>query len=206
MPIVLAQTCIYLEKAWRIEHFDPASPVCRDNAYLKSCSKWKRKEGVLQEITRSNLKYPPIAIMPDGSWLTVSFPIPLIFRYHLPLKEGGREAGKCSKVVPDRGDRCLFIFLWSRLFCNVFPFTVCKAQLIGNWYENRRSAPNTIIFLIIRQYDWCTDAPCTNSNGRPNTKKIRETLLAHHAWSGLPIGGGGHRCTNILAHWSTLRQ
>jgi hypothetical protein len=31
-------------------------------------------------------------------------------------------------------------------------------------------------------------------------KKIRETVLAHHAWSGLPIGGGGHRCANILAH------
>ncbi len=25
--------------------------------------------------------------------------------------EGGREAGKCSKFVPDHGDRCLFIFL-----------------------------------------------------------------------------------------------
>jgi hypothetical protein len=25
--------------------------------------------------------------------------------------EGGREAGKCSKMVPDRGDRCLFTFL-----------------------------------------------------------------------------------------------
>jgi hypothetical protein len=29
----------------------------------------------------------------------------------VPMKnEGSREAGKCSKVVPDRGDRCLFIF------------------------------------------------------------------------------------------------
>jgi hypothetical protein len=28
--------------------------------------------------------------------------------------EEGREAGKCSKVVPDRGDRGLFIFLLSR--------------------------------------------------------------------------------------------
>ncbi len=46
--------------------------------------------------------------------------------------EGGREAGKCSKVVPDRGDRGLFIFLLSRrLFFNVFPFPVCKAQLIA---------------------------------------------------------------------------
>jgi len=116
--------------------------------------------------------------------------------------EGGREAGKCSKVVPDRGDRCLFIFLWSRrLFCNVFPYPVCKAQLIGDWYENRQGARNTIILLIIRQYYWRTDVPCANSNGGPNTKK---KLLAHCVWSGLPIGGGGHRCANILAHRSTL--
>ncbi len=87
-------------------------------------------------------------------------------------KEGGREAGKCSKVVPDRVDRCLFIFLWSRrLFCNVFPFPVCRAQLIGDWYENRQGAQNTIIFLTICQYYWRTDAPCANSNGAPNTKK-----------------------------------
>jgi hypothetical protein len=47
-------------------------------------------------------------------------------------KEGGREAGKCSKMVPDRGDRCLFTFLSSRrLFFNVFPFPVCKAQFIA---------------------------------------------------------------------------
>jgi hypothetical protein len=48
-------------------------------------------------------------------------------------KEGGWEAGKCSKMVPDRGDRCLFTFLSSlRLFFNVFPFPVCKAKLIGD--------------------------------------------------------------------------
>ncbi len=75
-------------------------------------------------------------------------------------------------MAPDRGDRCLFIFLWSRrLFCNIFPFPFCKAQLIGDWYENKGGAPNTIIFLIIRQYYWRTDVPCANSNGGPNTKK-----------------------------------
>ncbi len=100
---------------------------------------------------------------------------------------GGGEAGKCSKVVPDRGDRCLFIFLWSRrLFCNVFPFPACRAQLIGDWYENRRGAQNTIIFLTIRQYYWRTDAPCANRNGGPNTKKnlrnIIWILLAHSVW------------------------
>ena len=64
--------------------------------------------------------------------------------------EGGREAGKCSKVVPDRGDGCLFIFLCSRLlFCNVFPFPVCKARLIGDWLENRRSARNCSVRLFL---------------------------------------------------------
>jgi hypothetical protein len=67
--------------------------------------------------------------------------------------EGDREAGKCSKMVPDRGDRCLFTFLSSRrVFCNIFPFPVCNAQLIGDWHENRRGAPNAILILIIRQY------------------------------------------------------
>ncbi len=43
--------------------------------------------------------------------------------------EGGQKTGKCSKVVPDRGDQCLFTFQRSRrLFFNVFPFPVCKAK------------------------------------------------------------------------------
>jgi hypothetical protein len=75
-------------------------------------------------------------------------------------------------MVPDCGDRCLFIFLWARrLFFDVFPFPVCKAELIGDWYENKRGAPNTINFLIMRQYYWRTDAPCANRNGGPNRKK-----------------------------------
>jgi hypothetical protein len=62
---------------------------------------------------------------------------------------------------------------------HVFPFPVAKAQLIGNWYENRQGAPNTIILLIFRQYYWRTDAPCANRSGGPNTKK---KLYAHCAW------------------------
>jgi hypothetical protein len=71
--------------------------------------------------------------------------------------------------------------------CNVFPFPVAKAQLIGNWYENRQGAPNTIILLIFRQYYLRTNAPCANRSGGPNTKK---KLLAHCAWLELPIGAG----------------
>ncbi len=124
--------------------------------------------------------------------------------------EGGREAGKSSKVVPDLGDRCLFIFLWSRrLFCNVFPFPVCKAQLIDNWYENRRGARNTVIFLIIRQYYGRTDTPCANSNGGPNTKKnYWRTVPGQHCllaegYIGAPIYWRTEykKCTEILGFW-----
>jgi hypothetical protein len=75
--------------------------------------------------------------------------------------EGGREAGKCSKVVPDRGDRCLLIFMKPSSFLQHISVSYSKAQLIGDWYENRRGrgARNTIIFLIISQYYWRTDAP-----------------------------------------------
>jgi hypothetical protein len=57
-------------------------------------------------------------------------------------REGGWEAGYCSKMFSDRGDRCLFTFeCCCRLCVNIFPFPVCKAQLIGDWDENRESAP-----------------------------------------------------------------
>jgi hypothetical protein len=57
--------------------------------------------------------------------------------------EGAQEAGYCSKMVSDRGDRCLFAFLCClHLVFNAFPFPLCKAQLIGDWHENRLGAPN----------------------------------------------------------------
>jgi hypothetical protein len=50
----------------------------------------------------------------------------------------GREAGKYSKMVPDRGDQCLFTVISShRLFFNIFPSPAGKAQLIGDKHENR---------------------------------------------------------------------
>jgi hypothetical protein len=50
-------------------------------------------------------------------------------------------------------------------------FPVCKALLIGDWYENKGGAPNTSFFLIFRHSYWRTDAPCANRGGGPNTKK-----------------------------------
>ncbi len=65
-------------------------------------------------------------------------------------KRGGREASYCKNIVSDRGDRCLFNFLCDRrLFFNVFPFPVYNAKLIGDWLENRRSAPNCSVRLFL---------------------------------------------------------
>jgi hypothetical protein len=90
--------------------------------------------------------------------------------------EGGREAGKCSKVVPTRGDRCLFIFLRScRLFCNIFPFPVCKAQLIGDWYENRRGSQNMIISLQSANTNGAPMSPAPIVMADQIRKKFRET-------------------------------
>ncbi len=44
----------------------------------------------------------------------------------------------------------MFNFLCGRcLFFSVFPFPVCKARLIGDWLENRRSAPNCSVRLFL---------------------------------------------------------
>jgi hypothetical protein len=97
----------------------------------------------------------------------------------------------------------VYFFMKPSSFANVFPFPVCKAQLIGDWCKNGRGERNTIIFHGIRQYYLAHRCPCGNSKGGPNTKK---KLLVHCAWSALPIGGGGHRCANILAHRCPPRQ
>jgi hypothetical protein len=43
-------------------------------------------------------------------------------------------------------DVCLF-FMGPSSFLQRISFPVCKAQLIGDWYENRRGAQNTISSL-----------------------------------------------------------
>jgi hypothetical protein len=51
----------------------------------KAVTSGNGNNGFYRETTRSNLKWPPIATMPYRFWITVSFPSPVIFRYHLPL-------------------------------------------------------------------------------------------------------------------------
>jgi hypothetical protein len=43
-------------------------------------------------------------------------------------REGGQEAGKCSKMVSDRSDRCLFFFFFVIIFSSTyFRFRLVKA-------------------------------------------------------------------------------
>ncbi len=63
---------------------------------------------------------------------------------------------------------------------------------MGDWLENRWGAPNTVIFLILRQYYWRTDAPCANRSGGPNRKK-------KSAKQNLNIIGA--QCLVSIAYW-----
>ncbi len=54
-------------------------PIC------KAIVTGNRTNEFYRETTRSNCKQLSIATMPDRVWSTISFPTPLIFRYHLPL-------------------------------------------------------------------------------------------------------------------------
>jgi hypothetical protein len=62
------------------------------------------------------------------------------------------------------------------LVLNVFPFPVSKAKLIGEFYNNRRSAANQFprfMFLMLRQYYWRCDSYSANRR----ILKIRENLI-----------------------------
>jgi hypothetical protein len=107
----------------------------------------------------------------------------------------------------------IFFMKLSCFLCNIFPFPACKAQLIGEWYENRRGAPNPIIFLIIRQYYWRTEAPCANRNGGQNTKKNPRNIIAAPCLVRIAywrrgtslrqyIGAPIHPAPIVLAHYS----
>ncbi len=120
--------------------------------------------------------------------------------------EGGREAGKCSKMVPDRGDRCLFTFLSSRcLFCNVFPFPVCKAQLKGDKHERAHRTQFSYLYsaktngalmhpapLVMADQTWRTNfgAPCLVSIAywRRGTS-LRQYIGVYDAPRAITIGG-----------------
>ncbi len=69
-----------------------------------------------------------------------------------------------------------------RLAMNVFPFPVSKAKLIGEFYNNRRSAANRcqpfaypFVSLKLRQYYWCCDSYSAYRQSAVNMKNPRKS-------------------------------
>ncbi len=68
------------------------------------------------------------------------------------------------------------------LVLNVFPFPVSKAKLIGEFYNNTRSAANRcprfaypFVFLMLRQYYWRCDSSSANRRSAANIKNLRKS-------------------------------
>ncbi len=75
-----------------------------------------------RETARSNCKKPSIATKLDRTWITVFFPTPLIFRYHLPLKQWQRLLGKKETIylMPVIRNRNFIIFRVLQIISSYF--------------------------------------------------------------------------------------
>jgi hypothetical protein len=82
----------------------------------------------------------------------------------------------------DCGARDSFEFLFRRrLVLNIFPFPVSTAKLIGEIYNNRRSAAKrcprfaySFVALMLRQYYWRCDSYSANRRSPANIKNPRK--------------------------------
>jgi hypothetical protein len=75
-----------------------------------------------------------------------------------------------------------FFFFCLRLGFNIFPFPVTTAKLIGEFYNNRRSAANwcprfaySFVLLMLRQYYWRCDSYTANRRSTANMKNLRKS-------------------------------
>jgi hypothetical protein len=74
-----------------------------------------------------------------------------------------------------------FFFLHG-LVLNIFPFPVSTEKILGNFYNNRRSAANSFprfaysfVVLMLRQYYWRWDSYSANRRSAANIKKSAKT-------------------------------
>jgi hypothetical protein len=103
---------------------------------------------------------------------------------------------------------CFHILLRRRLALNIFPFPVTTAKLIGEFYNNRRSAAHgcprfaySFVLLILRQYYWRCNSCAANRRSAANDKKSAKStywrcecaslrLKARRARTASPISAG----------------
>ncbi len=103
---------------------------------------------------------------------------------------------------------CFHILLRCRLALNIFPFPVTTAKLIGEFYNNRRSAAHgcprfaySFVLLILCQYYWRCNSCAANRRSAANNKKSAKStywrcecallrLKARRARTPSPISAG----------------
>jgi hypothetical protein len=78
----------------------------------------------------------------------------------------------------------LIFLLRRRLALSIFPFSVTTAKLLGEFYNNRRSAAHgcphfaySFVLLMLRQYYWRCDPFSPNRRSAANEKNPQKLLI-----------------------------
>ncbi len=95
----------------------------------------------------------------------------------------GQNSTNCWVLAWDCGAGHYFdLLICRRLVLNVFPLPVSKAKLIGEFYNNMRSAANQcprftypFVFLLLCQYYWRCDSYSANRRSAANMKNPRKS-------------------------------
>jgi hypothetical protein len=102
-------------------------------------------------------------------------------------------------------------FLRRRLALNIFPFPVTIAKLIGEFYNNRRSAANqclrfasSFVFLMLRQYYWRCNLFSANRQSAANLKKSVKTSYWCSEFTALRLLVQGRRTASLLSAESNV--
>ncbi len=115
----------------------------------------------------------------------------------------------------------IFELLFRRhLVLNIFPFQVCTAKLIGEFYNNRQSAANRcprfaypFVSHMLRQYYQCCDSYSANRRSAANMQNPRKSsywscksallhLKAQRKRTASPLSTGSNAAPIILAVFS----
>jgi hypothetical protein len=117
-------------------------------------------------------------------------------------------ANRCVLAWDCGGGHYIEFLFRRRLVLNIFPFPVSTAKLLGNLYNNRRSAAKSyprfaysFVFLMLRQYYWRCDPFSANRRSAANFKKSAKTsyrrcefaalrLLAQRRRTASPLSAG----------------
>ena len=81
-----------------------------------------------------------------------------------------------------------------RLVLTIFPFPVSTEKILGDFYNNRRSAANSFprfaysfVVLMLRQYYWRCDSHSANRRSTANMKNPRKSYYWRYEFAALRL-------------------